>query len=112
MLKRLLASIWPSKKPTKSVLETVLEEHTAVVTKLSNEKGILQSKVYELERQVEVLRNTKQQVVFSFSKESFDKFQKTFEQPVVTSNTTPHGTGYLLGIQRVLAYLRDNHVAG
>ncbi len=113
------ASIWPRKQPEPVVddrdkqiqeLQRQNRELTLQLTTTSETLDRVSTELTTLANNYQVLVQKKPDVVFSFSQESFNTFQKQFEQGIVTNSTTAHGTGYLLGIQRVLSVLRDNHV--
>lgn len=48
--------------------------------------------------------------VMNMSDAAYQKLVSELEPPIVSANTTPHGVGYLLGIQRALAVFRNRYV--
>ncbi|WYW03085.1 hypothetical protein Villemi_00030 [Pseudomonas phage vB_PpuP-Villemi] len=48
---------------------------------------------------------------FVMTEKMYRDLQKDLEPPIVTNNTTAHGCGYLLGMQRVLSKLEERYVS-
>lgn len=94
-------------------LEELRKEYKSLESELSRamEQVVLMESYKNRMKDIETLLNEKPREVYIMSPEIFSRLEKSMEAGVVTKETSAQQTGYLLGIQRVLAYLRQNHVA-
>ena len=110
----------------KNIIDSFEQELAMVSRDLDNQirnNNILQSRIDQLtsirdglERDLRAERNKPDKVVyenkFVMTEQMYQQLARSMEPPIVSANTTPHGTGYLLGIQRALTEFRNRYVAG
>lgn len=110
----------------KNIIDSFEQELAVVRRDLDNQirnNNILQSRVDQLtairdglERDLRAEKNRPDKVVyenkFVMTDTMYQQLARSLEAPIVSANTTPQGTGYLLGIQRALTEIRNRYVSG